>query len=325
MDKGEKGTPEKGTPYYNVDLGERGVVNLFDGLSKREISAMFGYDPTAPAEEPEGKPENKVAVEPVGEKPAPTEKAEEEKPKEEPPPKVETPPEPPPAAPAEDGPVVYKIKHRGQEKELSLTKDQLIARLQMAEDYTVKTSELAAKQRELDPVLHVTKMPAFQEWLKEQRESGAIETPAAPPQAANTDVFGYYTRVAEPEFKDIHADVVGYALTLPEPAQNIIATDYATYNRVYDEMKAKRNAATKPNAPPAPPPPAVDPKVQEKILQAKERAKEQAVVEKPGGAAEDTTAADLKKKERALLKQMRQGGIAGDNAAIELMLLRGMT
>ena len=98
------------------------------------------------------------------------------------------PPDPPKIEPAElldvnhgthapepvdtEAPLTLKIKVHGEEKEVTLTRDELIAKVQLAEDYQLKTAALAADKRKLAPYLHVFKSDAFHAWLADQPTEG---------------------------------------------------------------------------------------------------------------------------------------------------------
>lgn len=306
-----KGTPQ-GTPMFNVDFGKGGVVNLMEGLSPTELEELTG---TKDDEDVEAKPNATLEGEEVVPEPEP----EPEPAKEEPKDKVPE-PEPAkaePAPPVEPDAFEFKIKHRGQEKDLKLTREQLIAKLQMAEDYNVKTSELAETRRKLEPYLPIVERPEFNQWLSEQYEAGTFEKPKAPPPVPATDEYEFHRRNADPDFEAIRSEMRSYALTLPERAQALLASDYATFNREYDRFATNYRERK-----PAPAPVVtVDPKVQEKILQSKEKIKEKAAVEKPGTAPEETGEINWKRQEKELVKRMRAGD---DNAAAELLLHRGI-
>ena len=71
-----------------------------------------------------------------------------------------------------DAPLTLKIKVHGEEKEVSLTRDELIKRIQLAEDYQLKTQQLAEDKRKIAPYLHVFKSDAFHAWLADQPTEG---------------------------------------------------------------------------------------------------------------------------------------------------------
>ena len=71
-----------------------------------------------------------------------------------------------------DAPLKLKIKVHGEEKEVSLTRDELIKRIQLAEDYQLKTQQLAEDKRKVAPYLHIFKSDAFHAWLADQPTEG---------------------------------------------------------------------------------------------------------------------------------------------------------
>ena len=76
-----------------------------------------------------------------------------------------------------DAPLTLKIKVHGEEKEVTLTRDELIKRIQLAEDYMVKTQQLAEDKRKVAPYLHVFKSDAFHAWLADQPTEGTKPLP----------------------------------------------------------------------------------------------------------------------------------------------------
>jgi len=90
------------------------------------------------------------------------------------PPKIEEPvvevktPEPGDA----DAPLTLKIKVHGEEKNVTLTRDELIKRIQLSEDYQLKTQQLAEDKRKVAPYLHIFKSDAFHAWLADQPTEG---------------------------------------------------------------------------------------------------------------------------------------------------------
>ena len=95
------------------------------------------------------------------------------------PPKIEEPvveaktPEPLDA----DAPLTLRIKVQGEEKEVTLTRDELIKRIQLAEDYQLKTQKLAEDRRQLEPYRQVFKSDAFHAWLADQPTEGSKPLP----------------------------------------------------------------------------------------------------------------------------------------------------
>ena len=156
-------------PAYNVDVGGL-TINLLEGLSPDEREAIMGSE--EPVEkEPEGGPNAAEEGQQVVEEP------EEEKPEPEPPKEAAAsePGEPPKEEEVKtesDALTKLKIKVQGEEKEVALTREELIKRVQLAEDYHKKTTKLAEDRRQIEPYLHVTKTDAFQTWLAEQQEMG---------------------------------------------------------------------------------------------------------------------------------------------------------
>ena len=76
-----------------------------------------------------------------------------------------------------DAPLTLKIKVHGEEKEVTLTRDELIKRIQLAEDYQLKTAKLAEDKRKVAPYLDVIKSDAFHAWLADQPTEGTKALP----------------------------------------------------------------------------------------------------------------------------------------------------
>lgn len=314
----EKPSNPKGPPAYNVQIGSE-TVNLLEHLSAAELGFEVPDEPEdTPEDKPAGEPnahlegEQTVKDEEEAKEPEPTAPPkEEEKPKEE----AKPPPSP------DEIEYTLKVKVQGEERELKLSKDELIKRVQLAEDYYKKTAEVADMKRKIEPHLHVIDTPEYIDWLKDRREAGQIREEPDMPVHSATDEYEYIKRTADPDFLEIQAELRAFAATLPVRGQELLSSDYQTFNREYDRIASERRARkARLSEPPPQQPPPVDPKVQEKILQAKEKAKENAVVETPGaGKPEDTAFKEWKRKEKELVKRMKGGD---DEAAIELILHR---
>ena len=71
-----------------------------------------------------------------------------------------------------DAPLTLRIKVHGEEKEVTFTRDELIKRIQLSEDYQLKTQQLAEDKRKVAPYLHIFKSDAFHAWLADQPTEG---------------------------------------------------------------------------------------------------------------------------------------------------------
>ena len=71
-----------------------------------------------------------------------------------------------------DAPLTLRIKVHGEEKEVTLPRDELIKRIQLSEDYQLKTQQLAEDKRKVAPYLHIFKSDAFHAWLADQPTEG---------------------------------------------------------------------------------------------------------------------------------------------------------
>jgi hypothetical protein len=290
MDKDKAATPEgtadDGSFTYGVDEMGRLIINGIPVDHRNERPPM--------ADEEEEK-------EPVEE---PKEEAKEPEPEAAPEPEPE--PEPPPTPEKHK----YKLKVQGEEIEREYTPEELVARLQMAEDYQKKTTDLAEMRRKIEPFLPIIEKPAFKEWLDERIQSGEIEPPDQPARPNPEDVIGYKLREQEPDFEEIRGAMREWAATLPAYESDILATNHKAFNEAYDRFKTARQARM-PQAPPPPPPkveakeePKVDPKVMQKMIEAKEVAKDRAKVEPPGGQPEE--APDPKKEWRRIDRELKK-------------------
>lgn len=315
----------EGAPQYRIQLGGL-EIDLLDALDPEDKAHLLEPGET-PEKEPEEKPEPaKATAQPEGEqKTESTEKGKEEPEKKAAPPEPEAKKETPKEKPSEPEKFNFKIKYRGEGKELSLTKDELIARLQMAEDYQIKTSELARERGEIEPYKPILKSPAFQEWLKEQVESGTFVPPKAAPEPARDAMYEYYRRKADPDFDVVQAELRAYSLALPPEAQAILDQDPNVFNREYDRIaqivRGRKQTANPDPAPDAKP--KVDPEITEKILKSKEVLKDKGIVEKPGTAPDETDDVKWKRREKDLVKALRESGGHDMDLAAELLLHRG--
>ena len=226
----------------------------------------------------------------------------------EPPPVAQEPPPEPPKPEKQK----FKLKVQGEELEQELTQEQLVARLQMAEDYQRKTMALAEERRKIEPFLPIIEKPEFKQWLSDQVEAGAIEAPKTAQRPSDEDIIKYRIREQEPEFREIQRLMAEWAVTLPSYEADILATNHRVFNDTYDRFKTTYTAKKK-EAEPKPPEPQpqtlkIDPKDLERIIQAKEVQKEKAHVESPGGAVPEVDPMkEWRRVDRELRKAVREG------------------
>ena len=292
----DKATPEKGaSPPGVIDFGEGFIADFSDFIAKE------GTEPIEEAEEQvEGNTDNvtlegeelskaepEVAI-PVKDKPAEPEKA------------AEPEPEPPKSEPD-----VYEfdIKYRGETMTEKLTKEQLIARIQMAKDYSVKTEELKQKNREVDAIRKLSETEWFKTTYEEALQTGAIEAPPPPPPADPEDVYEYGRRQRDEDFEEVRTAMREYSLALPPEEQEILASNHRIFNREYDRFAAQVRKAKQP-----PPTPQVDPEVAKKILKSKEANKANAVIEKPGVGSPEVDPNINKRKQLAAIHRDAKAG-----------------
>lgn len=283
----EKGT-EKKTGEFTYGRDDHGNL-LIDGVvvDKHNETAVVDED-----EEPEGAQNAVVEGKEV-------------------PPGKEAAPEPPPKAPAPEPPKPtdkqkFKLKVQGEEFEREYTNEELVSRLQMAEDYQKKTMQLAEDRRKIEPFMPIIDKPEFKQWLGEQVEAGVLEAPRIEPPPSPEDVIGFRIREHEPEFKDIQLAMSEWAATLPVYEAKILNSNPKVFNDTYDRFKAARKAMmdkVSPPHPPQPEPAKTDPKTLEKILQSKETSKEKARLETPGGTPPEV---DPMKEWRKIDRELRK-------------------
>lgn len=224
-----------------------------------------------------------------------------------PPPQPKEEPPPEPVQPQVSERQKFKLKVQGEEIEREYTPQELIARLQMAEDYQKKTMQLAEERRKIEPFMPIIEKPEFKQWIGEQVEAGVLEAPRTAPPPSPEDIIGFRMRQQEPEFVEIQTAMTEWAATIPAYEAEILNTNPRAFNDAYDRFKATKKAlaekATPPPAPRPPEPPKPDPKVMEQILQAKKVASEQARVETPGGTPPEV---DPKKEWRKVDQMLRK-------------------
>ena len=283
----QKGTEEKKKGDFTWGRDKQGNL-LVDGVIVEKHNELI---PQSDEEEVEEEPQTEV-------KPAETKEVKE------PPPVSQEPPPEPPKPPEKQK---FKLKVQGEELERELTHEELVARLQMAEDYQLKTMRLAEERREIEPFMPVIRKPEFKQWLSDQVEAGVIETPKTAPPPSDDDIIRYRMREQEPDFKEVQRLMAEWASTLPSYEADILETNHKVFNEVYDRFKSKRDLRIKEATPPPPIPPQqpvrIDPKDLEKIIQAKEVQKAQAQVEAPGGTIPEV---DLKKEWRRIDRELKK-------------------
>ena len=212
---------------------------------------------------------------------------------------------------------VFKIKYEGVEKELKLTPEQLINRLQKAEDYDTKMARLAEDRRAVEPFKHVLDTPWFKQKLEEGLAAGEIERPAQVAPAAEEDVFELERRKMDPDFEGVRAAMRAWAITLPITMQFQLDNNVSLFNKEYDRVAAKLRA---PRHTPPPNLTAAQTKVVDKVIERKEVAKSAARVESPGSAPEITPDRAKANRVRELKKAMKDG-TKRDEAAAEFLLI----
>jgi len=286
-------TPEKGTAG-DFTWGKDSQGNLLlDGVVVERNQFADAYEVPDAEEEPAGGPNSAVE----GEEPKTEPEAEPTEP-------VKS-PEPEPPKPPER--LKFTLKVHGEQIERELTKEELTAKLQLAEDYTKKTQSLAEERRKIEPFLPIIEKPEFREWLDSQVQLGVIEAPKPPSPPAPEDVMGYRMRTQEPDFQEIQSAMVEWAATLPQHEAGFINDNHRVFNEVYDRFKTARTAKAQPLPTPAAPVQA-DPKILERAIAAKEVAKANAKVEPPGGQQEEADPRrEWKRIDRELQRAVRSG------------------
>lgn len=291
-------TPEKGTELkpneFTYGKNEDGDL-MIDGVVVERYGGRFQGDATSevPVEddEPTGGPN--AAVE--GEQ---ARVAEQAKP-------VDPPLAPVPAEPTKPPEKQkFKLKVHGEDIERELSPEEIVAKLQMAEDYHLKTSQLAEQRRKIEPFLPIIDKPVFKQIVDEMVSRGEIEAPQPTTPPSPEDVIGYRLRCAEPDFKEIQASVTEWATTLPVYEADILDKNHKAFNDAYDRFKGLRASKIAPTvAPPAPSTADI-----EKSIAAKEVAKETARVEAPTGTTPEVDPArEWKKIDRQLERAVKTG------------------
>ena len=287
MAKEAPATPVKEASPGLVDFGGGFLVDFSDLVDKKEEQ---------PLEEEVGNADN-VTLE-GAELPAKPEPAPEE-------PEPAKSAEPVKAEPVEPETYEFDIKYRGENLKEKLTKEQIVARLQLSKDYTVKTEELSKQRREVAAIKALGDTPWFKETYEEAMRTGVITNAVVePPKPDPIDEYEYQKRRSEPEFQDVLTRMREYSLGLPEEAQLILQTNHKVFLREYDrflDTTRKERSATEEIT-------KVTPAVAKKILQSKEVAKAQAVIEKPGVATPEVDPSiELRKRITAIHRDAKAG------------------
>jgi hypothetical protein len=280
-------------------------IDLMDGLTEDEKSEIGPSVDTSEDDAREGKENAHLEGEeftPEEKKPVEPEKKEEPKPEV----KVEAPKVEPVQAPER---FKIKLKLRGEELEKEYTPDQLRAKLQMGEDYPLKTAEIAKERDWYKAHKNIFESKEFSEWLSTQQAEGRFQPQPAKEQP-KAEVYEYMRRTADSDFEEIRDEMRAYAAALPPDAQEILSSDYAIFNREYDRLaqvvRDRKQAKAAPAAPAQPTP--EEKAALEKTIKEKERLKATAAVEKPGTAPmEADDSAKLKKLQKELRARIRSG------------------
>lgn len=200
----------------------------------------------------------------------------------------------------------YKLLVKGQWVEKEYGKDEIVARLQMAESYGIRNDELREKHKKIEPFLHVFDRPDFKEWLQTKVDTGEIPQPAPPAPPPSEEIIRYRLKTQDPEFTEIRSEMVAWAATLPDAEAELLNSNYSAFNQAYDHFKAQRRAKT--SFPPPSPVAVPQKKVVEKAIAAKEVIKASARVEGPGGdVPEPSPAKEWEKEYHRLRRAVREG------------------
>ena len=97
---------------------------------------------------------------------------------------------------------IFKIKYAGEDRELKLTQEQLINRLQKSEDYDTKIAKLAEDRREVEPFKQILETPKFKTFLEEGIADGSFSLPKVQPPL-DEDKFELERRKMDPDFPQI--------------------------------------------------------------------------------------------------------------------------
>ena len=214
--------------------------------------------------------------------------------------------------PAEPEKLKFQQKYKGEEYEIELTPQQIANRLQILRSYQEGEKEFWEQKKKVDTFAHIVESEAFQEWVKERRESGEqIPEPVKPSMDDEAMEF----EIAKRRDPQVLIQLREWAMdNLTQEQIQILDNNPKVYIKEYDRIVQEMTP------PPAPPPKEkVDSKVKEKILKSKEVVKERAAVEKPGVKVEQDPNAATKKRVKYLQRVMREGTPGqADDAALEL-------
>lgn len=286
---------EEVAPKYNVELFPGEVIDLYnpDNPVVSEEDLRLGGENAAP----EGA-ESKVAAE--------SKETPEVKPVE------------PAAKTEEESLQTFKIKYKGEEKELKLSAEQLVERLQLAEHYNINMSKLAEDRQEVEPFKHILDTPWFKSKLEEGLADGSITKPADAPPPSAEDAYELERRKTDPDFATIQKAMHDWAITQPATIYNAVNTNVAVFNKEYDRAAAKLRAPK--NTPPLNLTPKQEKQV-DKVIQAKEKAKDSARIESPGSTSEISADKLRQNKLKDLKKAMKAGGPRSAEASAEYLLM----
>jgi len=297
---------DAGTFVYEIN--ESGNL-LIDGESAGKVQD------TVPEQETQAPVEDKTEEEPKAEAAAP-----------------EEPTKPVPEPVAESvlpDKVKLKVKVYGEESEREFTREELVVQVQKGLAAEKRFQEVAEKERQMDPFLHIKDSPEFKEWLSQIVIDKPELAPTAPPPPSPEDVMGYRLRREEPESEEIVEAMKDWQATLPSYEARALENNHRVFNMTYDRFKAARA----PKAPAVTTPIVTKPEVTatpiqnkedaEKVIAAKEKQKESARTVPPSVAAGERDAVQVHKKQEAELRKRIRGGDRNAEFALAALLYAG--
>ena len=293
---------DAGTFVYEIN--ESGNL-LIDGESAGKVQD------TVPEQETQAPVEDKTEEEPKAEAAAP-----------------EEPTKPVPEPVAESvlpDKVKLKVKVYGEESEREFTREELVVQVQKGLAAEKRFQEVAEKERQMDPFLHIKDSPEFKEWLSQIVIDKPELAPTAPPPPSPEDVMGYRLRREMPESGEILEAMRDWALTLPTYEAKQLESNHKVFNMAFDRFVAVKQVK-KVDAPPVEKPPVTvipDKEAAEKVIAAKEKQKESARTVPPSVAAGERDAVQVHKKQEAELRKRIRGGDRNAEFALAALLYAG--
>ena len=226
--------------------------------------------------------------------------------------------------------VKIKLTVEGKEQEREFTPEELRKSIEKGIVANRRFQEAYAKEREIEPFLHIKDSPEFKEWLNQIAQERPDLAPKPPPAPSPEDVMGYRLRREEPESNEIVEAMKDWQATLPVYEAKALENNHRVFNMTYDRFKAARQSkqsavVTEQSVTTAKveSSPIQNKEDAEKIIALKEKQKDAARTVPPSVAAGERDAVQVHKKQEAELRKRIRSGDRNAEFALAALLYAG--